>query len=228
MRDWPPGNFPARTRRSPSTMRRATASIRPKVRSAVASVVTGGTTVTGIPRGRRGDVDVGGGDRLRRDEAQIRIGRDHRTVDLVVQQAEQDIGLAHRRNERALRDDAARRKDLDARHRAQTLERLLGDRLGHEDARRAYSSPSGEPSHDAGDAVDRDLRAVGNAPRRVEHAEHHRDAALARQRSQMRGRAAKLGDDAGDPRQDVAERRTGDAGDQNIARARRGSIRIRN
>ena len=29
-------------------MRRATASIRPKVRSAVASVVTGGTTVTGI------------------------------------------------------------------------------------------------------------------------------------------------------------------------------------
>ena len=31
-------------------MRRATASIRPKVRSAVASVVTGGTTVTAIVR----------------------------------------------------------------------------------------------------------------------------------------------------------------------------------
>ena len=45
--DWPPGNFPARTRRSPSMIRRATASISPKVRSAVASVVTGGTTVTG-------------------------------------------------------------------------------------------------------------------------------------------------------------------------------------
>ena len=45
--DWPPGNFPARTSRSPSMIRRATASISPKVRSAVASVVTGGTTVTG-------------------------------------------------------------------------------------------------------------------------------------------------------------------------------------
>ena len=49
-RDCPPGNFPARTSRSPSTMRRAAASISPKVRSAVASVVTGGTTVTGMPR----------------------------------------------------------------------------------------------------------------------------------------------------------------------------------
>ena len=49
-RDCPPGNFPARTSRSPSIMRRATAIIRPKLRSAVASVVTGGTTVTGMRR----------------------------------------------------------------------------------------------------------------------------------------------------------------------------------
>ena len=39
-RDWAPGNFPARTMRSPSPIRRATASISPNVKSAVASVVT--------------------------------------------------------------------------------------------------------------------------------------------------------------------------------------------
>src|ERR1700720_4470539 len=76
----------------------------------------------------------------------------------------------------------------------------------------------GEPPHDAGDAVDRNLRAVGNAPRGIEYAEHRGDAALARQRSKMRGRAAKLGDDAADTRQDVAQRRAGNARDQNIAR----------
>ena len=48
--DCEPGNLPARTSRSPSTMRRATASISPKWMSAVASATTGGTTVTGMPR----------------------------------------------------------------------------------------------------------------------------------------------------------------------------------
>src|SRR5262249_56689018 len=48
--DWPPGNLPARTERSPSKIRRANASISPKLRSAVASVVIGAVTVTGIRR----------------------------------------------------------------------------------------------------------------------------------------------------------------------------------
>ena len=47
------------------------------------------------PRRRRSDVDIGRRDRLRGNQAQVRIGRDHRAVDLVVQQAEQNIGLAH-------------------------------------------------------------------------------------------------------------------------------------
>ena len=74
-----------------------------------------------------------------------------------------------------------------------------------------------DPPHDAGDAVDRDLRAVRNALRGVEHAEHHRNAALARERSEMRGRAAELGHHAGDARQHVAERRAGDPGHQHVA-----------
>ena len=69
----------------------------------------------------------------------------------------------------------------------------------------------GEPPHNAGDAVDRNLRAVGNAPRGVKYAEHRGDAALARQRSKMRSRAAKLGDHAADARQDMAQRRTSNA-----------------
>ena len=47
-------------------------------------------------RGRLGNVDVGRRDRLRRDVAQLRVGGDDRAVDLVVQQAEQDVGLAAR------------------------------------------------------------------------------------------------------------------------------------
>ena len=102
-RDCPPGNLPARTRRSPSTMRRATASISPKVRSAVASVVDRRHhRDRNAARGRLGDVDVGRRDRLRRDMAQLRIGGDHRAVDLVVQQAEQDVALAHGRDQRRL------------------------------------------------------------------------------------------------------------------------------
>ena len=88
------------------------------------------------PRRRRLDVDIGRRDRLRRDQAQIRIGHDHVAVDLVVQQAEQNVRLAHRADQRALGDDAARiGKQRHPRHRAQTLERLLGHRLGHENAR---------------------------------------------------------------------------------------------
>src|SRR6266849_112818 len=47
---------------------------------------------------------------------------------------------------------------------------------------------SAQPAHDAGDAVDRHLRAVRNLLRRVQHAEHHGDATLAGERGQVRGR----------------------------------------
>src|SRR6516165_11452843 len=81
-----------------------------------------------------------------------------------------------------------------------------------------------EPAHDTGDAVDRDLRPVRYPPRRVEHAEHHRDAALARKRSKVRGRAAELGHHAGDARQDMGERRAGHFCHQNIAGADAGEL----
>src|SRR5580692_8291942 len=89
--DWPPGNLAARTIRSPSIMRRATASIRPKVRSAVASVVSGAVTVTGMRRAVAVATSMLDG-----------------AIDLVVQQAEQNIGLAHGFDQGALGDDAAR------------------------------------------------------------------------------------------------------------------------
>src|SRR5207248_8782206 len=54
----------------------------------------------------------------------------------------------------------------------------------------------------------RSLRAVGNAPRRVEHAEHHRNAALARERGKMRSAAAELGDHARHLRQHRSEEHT--------------------
>ena len=83
-------------------MRRATASISPKLRSAVASVVTGGTTVTGMRRAVAaatsmfdGEIDCAAMWR------ELRIGGDHRRVDPVVQQAEQDVGLLHGRDQRA-------------------------------------------------------------------------------------------------------------------------------
>ncbi len=91
--------------------------------------------------GRLGDVDVRRRDRLRRDVAQLRIGGDHRAVDLVVQQAEQDVGLLDRVDQRLVRDDAAVvRINLHAAERAQALDRAVGDRLGDEDARLAISA----------------------------------------------------------------------------------------
>src|SRR4029077_11420829 len=67
---------------------------------------------------------------------QVRIGFDHRAVDRVVQQAEQDIGLAHGFDQRALGDDAAGIvENLDARHRAKSFQRVLGHRLRHKNPR---------------------------------------------------------------------------------------------
>ena len=114
--------------------------------------------------------------------------------------------LAHLRDQRALRNDAARigkdgrrvatwRRRLSACSETGWVTKMRG--------RAAFCGASREPPHHAGDAVDRDLRTVRDAPRRIEHTEHHRDATLARQRSQMRSRSAKLGDDASDARQYV-------------------------
>src|SRR5689334_19276970 len=79
------------------------------------------------------------------------------------------------------------------------------------------SWPSAQPPYDAGDAVDRDLRAIRDVARRVEHPEHHRNAALARERRQVRGRAAEFRHDARDARQDMAERRPRHFRHQNVA-----------
>ena len=54
------------------------------------------------PRGRGGNVDIGRRDRLRGDKAQLRIGGDHVGVDLVVQQAEQDVAFLHGGEQRRL------------------------------------------------------------------------------------------------------------------------------
>ena len=54
--------------------------------------------------------------------------------------------------------------------------------------------------HDPCDTVDGHLSAVGDSARRVGDAEHHRDAALARERREVRGAAAAFGDDPRDAR----------------------------
>src|SRR5262249_42754685 len=79
-------------------------------------------------------VDVRRRNGLRRDMTQLRIGGDDRAVNLVVQQAKQDIGLANRGDKRAVRNDpAVIGKNFHVRQRPQSLERALGDRLGDED-----------------------------------------------------------------------------------------------
>src|SRR6185437_5377169 len=68
-----------------------------------------------------------------------RIGGNHRAIDLVVQQAEENVGLAHRLDQRLVRDDAAVvGENLDAAELAQPLDRAGGDGLGDEDARLAH------------------------------------------------------------------------------------------
>ena len=91
---------PARTILSPSIMRRATASISPKCDvggrfrhdrrhhgDRNAALVASATSI------------LVGRDRLRGDRAQFRIGRQHRAIDLVVQQREQDVAFLHRRDQ---------------------------------------------------------------------------------------------------------------------------------
>ena len=121
---------------------------------------------------------------MRRNVPQLRIGGDDRPVDLVVQKAEQNVGLANGCDQSAMRNYAAVvGENLDAAKRTQALYCAVGNRLRDKDARFARSP---EPPHDAGNAVDGALCAVRNLARGVEHAQHHRDASLARERSQMR------------------------------------------
>ena len=178
------------------------------------------------PRGRRGDVDVGGRDRLRRDGGaasgwrRSRRGRSGRAAGKTGYRS-----CLHRRDQRCLGDDAARvRIDL---RRVATLRRRSIALLATGWVTKMRRSASADPPHDAGDAVDRDLRAVRDAAGGVEHAEHHRDAALARERGEMRGRAAELGDHAGDARQHVARAPGRRPASPARRRARRARARIR-
>src|SRR4029453_4686267 len=68
-------------------------------------------------------------------------------------------------------------------------------------------SRSAHPADDPGDAVDRHLRPVRNAAGRIGHAEHHRDAAFARQRREVGSAAAAFGHDPPHARQEMIERR---------------------
>src|SRR5450756_2507429 len=59
--------------------------------------------------------------------------------------------------------------------------------------------------------------AIGYALGGIVHAEHHRDAAFARQRGQMRRAAAEFSDNAGDTGKNAAQRRSRDLGHENVA-----------
>src|SRR5215813_8036596 len=90
-----------------------------------------------------------------------------------------------------------------------TAEGVWAAKAGLEPTRARLS----HPTNDARDAVDRDLRAVRNATRGIGDAKHHRHAALAPERREVRRAAAALGDDASDAGQDVAGRRVGWVGE---------------
>src|SRR6516225_1627566 len=228
--DWPPGNLPARNARSPSRIRRATASIRPKFRSAVASVVIGAVTVTGMRRSVAAVMSM--------FEGVIDCAAIKRSSGLAVTTARSILswsrqnkisarrtswrsvraGIIRLVSEKTLTFATARRRlsavsdtgwvtkirgrrcAVHIKARLDQLESrsVRNDLFAHDLIRKPVSTfrghALGEPPHDAGDAVDRNLRAVGNAPRGIKYAEHRGDAALARQRSKMRGRAAKRGD----------------------------------
>ena len=97
----------------------------------------GAITVTGRRRAVAAvDVDVGGRDLHRSDRAQARSGRDDVAVDLVVQQAEQDVELRHPREQLVLGDLVQGvGVQLDVGDRAQALDRARGDGLGDVDLR---------------------------------------------------------------------------------------------
>src|SRR5512144_1724644 len=63
------------------------------------------------------------------------VGRDHRTVDLVVQQAKQDVGLANGADQCPMGNDPAIvRKNLHVSQRAQARDGAVRNRLRYKDA----------------------------------------------------------------------------------------------
>jgi hypothetical protein len=83
----------------------------------------------------------------------------------------------------------------------------------------ARRSSSVDPPHDSRDPVDRYLRPLRYPPRRTGNAEHHGNPALARERREMRGSAAKFGDDGRYARKDLAKRGAGNLRHQDITEA---------
>ena len=88
------------------------------------------------------------------------------------------------------------------------------------------STPLRHPTDDTRDAVDGYRRTIGNGSSRIEYSQDHRDAALSRQRREMRRATAELRDHGGDLRQNLAKRRSGHLRDQHIAGADRGQLAL--
>src|SRR5207253_4904943 len=218
--DCAPGNTPLRSRRSPSTTRRTTASSSPKCRSAVASVTTGGMTVTGMRRAVAAATSMSDG--------VIFIDATARRPALAAMTSPSTRSCSRQNRISCLRT-AAQSSSLVSvcvasgfqstsamlRSRSVAL-RAIGcvmNTLGRMEIRRAVSA---HPAHDSGDAVDRDLHAIGNAPGSIEYAQHHGNAPLARERCEVRGAAAELGHYARHAREHGAERGSCDPRHQDI------------
>ena len=83
------------------------------------------------------------------------------------------------------------------------------------------------PPHNTSDAIHGNRRTIRNAQRSIQHSQHHRDSALARERSHVRRTAAALGHHARHASQDVAQRGAGHAVSPKRRPARRARVRIR-
>ena len=87
------------------------------------------------PRRCRGDVDIGRRDFHRRHRAQVRVGGNDIAIDAILQQAEQDIVLAHRGAKLVLGQDMFRiRIPCHVGHVAQAFDRAARYGLGDEHA----------------------------------------------------------------------------------------------
>src|SRR6266511_997928 len=220
--DCAPGNTPLRSRRSPSTRRRATASSSPKCRSAVASVTTGGMTVTGMRRAVAAATSISDG--------VIFIDATARKPALAAMTSPSTRSCSRQNRISCLRT-AAQSSSLVSvcvaselhstsamlRSRSVAL-RAIGwvmNTLGRMEIRRAASA---HPAHDSGDTVNGDLHAIGDALCGIEHAQHHGNAPLAGERCEVRGTAAELRHQARHARKHLAQRGACDFRHQDIAR----------
>src|SRR5438552_5820946 len=226
--DCPPGNAPARTRRSPSTTRRATASRSPKCRSAVASLTMGGTTVTGIRRAVAAATSI--------SEGVIFIEAIARRLALAAMTS-QSTRSCSRQNRISCSRTAARSSSwvmmctasgfhstsatLRKRSIALFATGCVMNTRGRIEIRWGASA---HPANDPSDAVDSDLRSIRNALCGIEHAQDHRDAALSGERSEVRRTATELRHHAGYARQYLTQCRAGDPRHQDIARCDAGEL----